>query len=66
MNTRRQGLTLLPNIYFNVIKLYGVMSKVDIKICKVHTVLKGTDPLTKPLPQAKHKSNARRLIVLDY
>ena len=26
----------------------------DIKICKVHTDLNVADPLTKPLPQAKH------------
>ena len=26
----------------------------DIKICKVHTDLNVADPLTKPLPRAKH------------
>ena len=26
----------------------------DIEICKVHTDLNVADPLTKPLPQAKH------------
>ena len=26
----------------------------DIKICKVHTYLNVADPLTKPLPRAKH------------
>ena len=26
----------------------------DIEICKVHTYLNVADPLTKPLPQAKH------------
>ena len=26
----------------------------DIEICKIHTDLNVTDPLTKPLPRAKH------------
>ena len=29
----------------------------DIKICKVHTNLNVADPLTKPLPRAKHDQN---------
>ena len=31
-----------------------IQSFVDIEICKTHTDLNVTDPLTKPLSQAKH------------
>ena len=37
---------------FHVIRDY--IKKRRIQICKVHTDLNVTDPLTKPLPQAKH------------
>ena len=32
----------------------SVQSIVDIEICKIHTDLNVADPLTKPLPRAKH------------
>ena len=38
--------------FFNSIRDY--VKEGDIKICKVHTVLNVADPLTKPLPRAKH------------
>ena len=31
-----------------------MQSIIDIEICKIHTDLNVTDPLTKPLSQAKH------------
>ena len=37
---------------FHVIREY--VEDGDIKICKVHTNLNVADPLTKPLPRAKH------------
>ena len=37
---------------FHVIRDY--VKKRRIQICKVHTDLNVADPLTKPLPQAKH------------
>ena len=38
--------------HFHIIHEY--VKEGDIKICKVHTDLNGADPLTKPLPRAKH------------
>jgi hypothetical protein len=37
---------------FHIIREY--VKEGDIKICKVHTDLNVADPLTKPLPRAKH------------
>ena len=37
---------------FHMIREY--VKEGDIKICKVHTNLNVADPLTKPLPRAKH------------
>jgi hypothetical protein len=33
-----------------------IIDQGDVKICKVHTDLNVADPLTKPLPQVKHKA----------
>ena len=33
----------------------------EIKICKIHTDLNISDPLTKPLPQAKHDAHVRAM-----
>jgi hypothetical protein len=33
----------------------------EIKICKIHTNLNVTDPLTKPLPQSKHEAHIRAM-----
>jgi hypothetical protein len=33
-----------------------------VKICKVHTNLNMVDPLTKPLPQAKHEPHTTDMI----
>jgi hypothetical protein len=33
-----------------------IIDQGDVKICKVHTDLNVADPLTKPLPQAKHEA----------
>ena len=37
----------------------------DIEICKIHTDLNVADPLTKPLPRAKHDQNQDSIWVLD-
>ena len=37
---------------YHVIRQY--VNSGDVRICKVHTDLNVADPLTKPLPQAKH------------
>ena len=39
-------------IHFNSIR--HQVSEGDIEICKIHTDLNIADPLTKPLPRAKH------------
>ena len=36
----------------------------DIEICKIHKDLNVADPLTKPLPQAKHDHTLSTLLVL--
>ena len=33
----------------------------EIKICKIHTDLNISDPLTKPLPQPKHERHTRAM-----
>ena len=33
----------------------------EIKICKIHTDLNVSDPLTKPLPQPKHEAHTRAI-----
>ena len=33
----------------------------EIKICKIHTDLNVSDPLTKPLPQSKHEAHTRAM-----
>ena len=33
----------------------------EIKICKIHMDLNISDPLTKPLPQAKHDAHVRAM-----
>ena len=33
----------------------------EIKICKIHTDLNVSDPLTKPLPQPKHEAHTRAM-----
>ena len=33
----------------------------EIKICKIHTDLNVSDPLTKPLPQPKHEALTRAM-----
>ena len=38
--------------YFN--SIHDQVKEGDIEICKIHTYLNVADPLTKPLPQAKH------------
>ena len=38
-----------------------IVERGDVKVCKVSTDLNVADPLTKPLPQAKHNSHTRRL-----
>ena len=40
---------------YHVIRQY--VREGDIKICKIHTDLNVADPLTKPLPQAKHEQH---------
>ena len=40
------------NRRFNSIR--DLVKEVDIEICKIHTDLNVADPLTKPLPRAKH------------
>ena len=40
------------NRYFHIIRDY--IADGDLKISKVHTDLNVADPLTKPLPRAKH------------
>jgi hypothetical protein len=44
---------------FNLIR--EIVRRGDIKICKVHTDLNVTDPLTKPLPQPKHEAHMRAM-----
>ena len=38
-----------------------IVNRGDVKICKVHTDLNMADPLTKPLPQAKHETHIRAM-----
>ena len=35
----------------------------EIKICKIHTDLNISDPLTKPLPQPKHERHTRQWVL---
>ena len=46
---------------FHVIRDY--VNKRRIKICKVHTGLNVADPVTKPLPQAKHDQHRESMCV---
>jgi hypothetical protein len=38
-----------------------IVNQGDVKICKLHTDLNMADPLTKPLPQAKHEAHVRAM-----
>ena len=38
-----------------------IIDRGDVKICKVHTDLNIIDPLTKPLPQAKHEMHTKSM-----
>ena len=38
-----------------------IIERGDVKICRVPTNDNVTDPLTKPLPQAKHESHIRSM-----
>ena len=38
----------------------------EIKICKIHTDLNVSDPLTKPLPQSKHEAQHTRAMGIRY
>jgi len=38
-----------------------IVNQGDVKLCKVHTDLNMADPLTKPLPQAKHETHIRAM-----
>ena len=50
--TRRPGTS---SVAFNSIR--ENVQDGDIDICKVHTNLNVADPLTKPLPRAKHEQH---------
>ena len=45
-----------------------IVERGDVKICKVHTDLNVSDPLTKPLPQPKHEAHRSAIGIrcLDY
>jgi hypothetical protein len=47
----------------HILRRYHMIQEItnrgDVKICKVHTNLNMADPLTKPLPQAKHETHIR-------
>jgi hypothetical protein len=38
-----------------------IIGRGDVKVCKVHTDHNVADPLTKPLPQPKHKAHMRSM-----
>ena len=38
-----------------------ILNRGDLKICKIHTDLNISDPLTKPLPQPKHEAHTRAM-----
>jgi len=40
-----------------------IVNRGDVKICKVHIDLNMADPLTKPLPQAKHETHIRAMCI---
>jgi hypothetical protein len=44
----------VKHIHLRFHKIREYIQDGDLKICKVHTDLNVADPLTKPLPQAKH------------
>ena len=46
---------------FNSIR--GQVKEGDIEICKIHTDLNVADPLTKPLPRAKHDQHQSSMLV---
>ena len=39
------------------------VSEGDIEICKIHTDLNVADPLTKPLPRAKHDQHQGSMVL---
>ena len=47
------GMTL-KHRDFGPLVLWSLQSEGDIEICKIHPDLNVADPLTKPLPRAKH------------
>ena len=38
-----------------------IIDRGDVKLCKVHTNMNIADPLTKPLPQAKHEMHTKSM-----
>jgi hypothetical protein len=38
-----------------------IISRGDVKVCKVHMDQNADDPLTKPLPQPKHEAHMRSM-----
>ena len=42
-------------------QIQEIIDRGDVKICKVHTDLNIADPLTKPLPQAKHEIHTKSM-----
>ena len=67
LTLRNQGLTRMSKHIkrrFHTIREY--VKEGDIKICKVHTDLNVADPLTKPLPRAKHDQHQESMGVRFY
>ena len=49
-----------PNTFLGIIISFEIsLRESDVKICRVPTDDNVADPLTKPLPQAKHDRHAR-------
>ena len=45
----------------HVMRRFHLIDRDEIKICKIHTDLNISDPLTKPLPQPKHERHTRAM-----
>jgi hypothetical protein len=43
--------------------IHEIISRGDVKVCKVHTDQNVVDPLTKPLPQPKHEAHLRSMSI---
>jgi hypothetical protein len=41
--------------------IHEIISRGDVKVCKVHTDQNVTDPLTKPLLEPKHEAHMRSM-----